>query len=246
MGSAFSTTKMPPNSFRGRKQERLSTFARRWERKLGVQVVTDKMQQPEISATDLPKADERPSPAARLDKIRWQSARAATKLKKKVSSVSDRLRKTASTSSRSVMDVAPPQRHACTSQVGSLFQDICPRYLEDISAGLNFDTAAVVNYIADEQEAGRLYPKRTSGVGKRKRDDDEEGEDEELEVMARVKRRFDTADRRAVKKTDKHLNFMYVCAPLMTECTSQGILSRLLGESLAPLKLMNPTSIDHC
>ena len=215
---------MPANSSGGRKQERLSTFAKRWERKLGVQVVADKMQQPGISTTDLSKADERPSPAARLDKIRRQSARAATKLKKKASSVSDRLRKTATASSRSVMDVAPPQQQACTSQVGSLFQDICPRYLEDISAGLNFDTAAVVNYIADEQEAGRLYPKRTSGVGKRKRSDDEEGEDEEHEVMARVKRRFDTADRRAVKKTDKHLDFMYVCATLTIECTSQGIL----------------------
>lgn len=220
MGSTISAIEMSSESGSPR-QEPLLSFCARWRKAFRRE--TDGKQKNEVSTASLENeqedldsstspqhiTDPGTSSIARRGGIRRQSSRAATKLKTKALSVSNRIAKKASSRLRFVMEDDFVNQRACALQVANLFPDISPQHLQELAASLNHDAAAVINFIADELEAGRPYPKKTSGTAKRKRAEDGEDDDDEVnEEMARVKRRFDSAGRRAVKKSDKHALFM--------------------------------------
>lgn len=218
MGSAISANTMPAES-EGPKQEPLLSFCARWSKTFrretnGSQKTefrTAKSEDEEEDPDSSPSSDHitgaGTSNTSRQIGVRRQTSRAATKLKTKALSVSRRITR-ASMRSHSVMEDDFANQRACALQVANLFPDISPQHLQETAVSLGYDAAAVINFIADELEAGRPYPKKTSGPGKRKRANENEDDDEVNEEMARVKRRFDSADRRAVKKSEKHVLFM--------------------------------------
>lgn len=216
MGTAVSTTNiMPAKKPQGSKQEPLASFMTRHEKLLLKD--TDGWQKHQLPATaNAEDEDEDPGspPSSQPTSgscIRRRSSRAASKLKRKAHSISNRIAQKTSSRSQSGMEDELANQRSCAQQVVNLFPDISLQHLRDVSTSHGHDADAVINFIVDELDAGRSYPKENKlGATKRKRghDDEDEDNDEDNEEMARVKRRYDSAGLRAVRKPDKHVTFM--------------------------------------
>ncbi|KAJ4138192.1 hypothetical protein NW768_002010 [Fusarium equiseti] len=87
----------------------------------------------------------------------------------------------------------------CAQEVTALFPDICLQSLTSIAEPLGFVPRDVINHIIDLLESGKSYPKReqaSQALGKRKRDESEQDDDDIAETVRQAKRLYVSENRR--------------------------------------------------
>lgn len=112
-------------------------------------------------------------------------------------------------------DDESPHQHsqgACIRDVVALFPDICPRYLSEVAAPLDFEPARVVEKLLDDQDKGIVYtkkPLRSSLKRKRNNGGEPEVENPESEIF-QAKQKYNS-DRSPNSRKSQEAQCMWVC-----------------------------------
>lgn len=84
-------------------------------------------------------------------------------------------------------------RDSCFNAVTAIFPDICPAYLQTNAERLNYDPAAVIEFILNRLEYYGSYIKRPRPRSLKRKRSDMEGDSEELgtqDEVSRAKRKY--------------------------------------------------------
>lgn len=89
-------------------------------------------------------------------------------------------------------DAAPDANDALVQKVHEVFPDICPIYLDRVTAVYGYNANSIISFIMDQEEAGRPYQREPQKKPrKRKRDAERELEAE----VTRIKRKYTNPER---------------------------------------------------
>lgn len=96
-------------------------------------------------------------------------------------------------------------RDSCRQMVMTIFQDICPEYLEQVAEQWHYHANAVAEYIVDQEQSGKKYPRQQQKKDlKRKRSENEEV----IEEMRDARCKYDNGGGKADEPTQMEKNGM--------------------------------------
>lgn len=103
-----------------------------------------------------------------------------------------------------------PELQDCLAEVRTVFHDICPEYLRYLAVTHNTRPDKVINWIIDEQDQGRRYPKKQEPRTKRKRPPDSEDGSAAIDddEVTKLLQKYDNPNRRVTTRSSRRADLV--------------------------------------